>query len=78
MGAKPGKRREVSIGGRRVTTVDVHAHCFVPEVWDIVKDTPLAAAAKANDVPALQQSCKTCHKAFRKKYKEQFRTRPLP
>lgn len=37
-----------------------------------------AAAAKANDIPTLQQSCKTCHKAFRKKYKEQFRTRPLP
>jgi aminocarboxymuconate-semialdehyde decarboxylase len=26
----------------------VHAHCFVPEVWDLVKDTPLAAAAKGN------------------------------
>ena len=32
VGAPPGKRREVSIGGRRVKTVDVHAHCFVPEV----------------------------------------------
>ena len=29
-------------------TVDVHAHCFVPEVWDLVKDTPLAATAKNN------------------------------
>ena len=48
IGAPPGKRREVSIGGRRVKTVDVHAHCFVPEVWDLVKDTPLAATAKAN------------------------------
>ena len=48
VGAPPGKRREVSIGGRRVKTVDVHAHCFVPEVWDLVKDTPLAATAKAN------------------------------
>jgi hypothetical protein len=44
--AKPGKRREATIGGRRVRTVDVHAHCFVPEVWDLVKDTPLAATAK--------------------------------
>src|SRR5439155_1043750 len=34
--------------GRRVKTVDAHAHCFVPEVWDLVKDTPLAAAAKNN------------------------------
>ena len=48
VGAPPGKRREVSIGGRRVKTVDVHAHCFVPEVMDLVKDTPLAATAKAN------------------------------
>jgi hypothetical protein len=36
------------------------------------------AAARANDVPALQASCKSCHKAFRRKYKEQFRPRPLP
>jgi aminocarboxymuconate-semialdehyde decarboxylase len=48
IGAKPGKRREVVLGGRRITTVDAHAHCFVPEVWDLVKDTPLAATAKNN------------------------------
>ena len=39
VGAKPGKRGEVSIAGRRVKTVDVHAHCFVPDVWDLVEDT---------------------------------------
>ena len=48
VGAPPGKRREAFINGKRVRTVDVHAHCFVPEVWDLVKDTPLAAAAKGN------------------------------
>src|SRR5262245_32310042 len=48
IGAPPGKRRELSIGGRRVKTVDAHAHCFVPEVWNLVKDTPLAAAAQNN------------------------------
>jgi aminocarboxymuconate-semialdehyde decarboxylase len=48
-----GKRRELVIAGRRVTTVDVHAHCFVPEVWDLVKDTPLAATAKANQTGAI-------------------------
>src|SRR5438105_4388094 len=48
IGAKPGKRRELSIAGRRVKTVDAHAHCFVPEVWDLVKDTPLAAQARGN------------------------------
>ena len=48
VGAKPGKRREVTISGRRVKTVDLHAHCFVPEVMDLVKDTPLAQTAKGN------------------------------
>jgi aminocarboxymuconate-semialdehyde decarboxylase len=48
VGAAPGKRREVSIAGRRVKTVDVHAHCFVPEVWEVVRNTPLAEQAKGN------------------------------
>src|SRR4029453_18882004 len=48
IGAAPGKRRELFIAGRRVKTVDAHAHCFVPEVWNLVKDTPLAAAAQGN------------------------------
>jgi aminocarboxymuconate-semialdehyde decarboxylase len=43
--AAPGARREVSIAGKRVKVVDVHAHCTIPEVADIVKDTPLAASA---------------------------------
>jgi len=48
-----GARRRAMIGGRRVTVVDVHAHTFVPEVWDLVKDTPLAAAAKNNLTGAI-------------------------
>jgi aminocarboxymuconate-semialdehyde decarboxylase len=47
VGAAAGKRRELSIAGRRVKTVDVHAHCFVPEVMEVVKNTPLAETAKA-------------------------------
>jgi aminocarboxymuconate-semialdehyde decarboxylase len=47
VGAPAGKRRELSIGGRRVRTVDVHAHTFVPEVMDLVKNTPLADYATA-------------------------------
>jgi aminocarboxymuconate-semialdehyde decarboxylase len=43
--APPVKRREVSIAGRRVKVVDVHAHCVIPEVWDLVKDTSLASSA---------------------------------
>src|ERR1700682_1062325 len=41
--AAPAKRREVSVGGKRVKVVDMHAHCVVPEVGDVVKDTSLAS-----------------------------------
>jgi aminocarboxymuconate-semialdehyde decarboxylase len=40
-GAQPAnshKRREVSVAGKRVAVVDVHAHVRVPEAWDLVKD----------------------------------------
>ena len=37
-----GGRRQVSIGGRRIRVVDVHAHCEIPEVLGVVKGTPLA------------------------------------
>ena len=47
VGAPAGKRREVRIGGKRIKTVDVHAHCFMPEVLDLLKDNPLADAARA-------------------------------
>jgi len=33
------RRREITVGGRRVKTVDVHAHCAVPAVLDVVKGT---------------------------------------
>ncbi len=36
-----------------------------------------AAAAKAGDAKATGQSCKTCHKAFRKQYKAEHRKKPL-
>jgi aminocarboxymuconate-semialdehyde decarboxylase len=34
-------RREVRVGGKRVKVVDVHAHATIPEVANVVKDTPL-------------------------------------
>jgi len=42
--AAQGKRREVTVGGRRVRTVDVHAHCAVPDVLDLVKGTAMEKA----------------------------------
>jgi aminocarboxymuconate-semialdehyde decarboxylase len=37
----PPTRRQVTLGGRRVRVIDVHAHCVIP-VSDVVKGTPLA------------------------------------
>jgi len=34
-------RREISIGGRRVKVVDIHAHCGIPAVEKVVSGTPL-------------------------------------
>ena len=42
----PPVRRQVRIGGKRIKTVDVHAHCFFPEVLDLLKDSPLANTAR--------------------------------
>lgn len=36
-----GRRREVALAGRRIKTVDIHAHCVVPEAWDLLKDFDL-------------------------------------
>src|SRR6201998_1921934 len=37
-----GRRREVVVNGKRVKTVDVHAHCIVPEAAAVI-DHPLEA-----------------------------------
>jgi aminocarboxymuconate-semialdehyde decarboxylase len=31
-----GKRREVSVGGRRVTTVDLHCHIEIADIWKVI------------------------------------------
>jgi len=36
-----------------------------------------AAAASGGDIAAAKKSCKSCHKAWRDKYKTQFRTKPI-
>ena len=43
--ATPSKRREVFVGRKRVKVIDVHCHCVVPEVADVVKGTNLASNA---------------------------------
>jgi aminocarboxymuconate-semialdehyde decarboxylase len=37
----PGSRRQVTIGGRRIKVIDIHAHCVIP-VSEVVKGSPLA------------------------------------
>jgi aminocarboxymuconate-semialdehyde decarboxylase len=34
--AVAGRRREVVVGGRRVKTIDVHAHCVIPEAYALL------------------------------------------
>ena len=41
-------RRAITIGGRRVRTVDMHAHVFIQEAWPLVKDLPQVDRAMAN------------------------------
>lgn len=40
--AAQAARREISVGGRRVKVVDIHAHCGFREVDDIIRGTNLA------------------------------------
>ncbi|HEX2827072.1 MAG TPA: amidohydrolase family protein [Burkholderiales bacterium] len=35
-----GKRREVTVGGKRVKVIDVHAHCMIPEALALQGKTP--------------------------------------
>ena len=41
-------RRQVTINGRRVRTIDMHSHVFVQEVWPLVRDLPQVDRAMAN------------------------------
>jgi aminocarboxymuconate-semialdehyde decarboxylase len=41
-GAAPAKYKPVMVGGKKIKTVDVHGHVYVPEVTDFLKGTALA------------------------------------
>ncbi len=45
--AVAGARREVTIAGKRVRTVDAHCHVMIPEALELVKGTPFEQLAKA-------------------------------
>src|SRR5262245_43996898 len=40
-----GPRKQISIGGKRVTVIDVHSHCTVDGVAEVVKGTPFERQA---------------------------------
>src|SRR5687768_5878147 len=45
-------RRLVSVGGRRIRVVDIHAHSyFVPPVMDVVRGTPFAGEVAVKQEP---------------------------
>jgi hypothetical protein len=39
------RRRIVTVAGKRVKVIDIHAHCEFPEVAEVIKGTPLARYA---------------------------------
>src|SRR5258705_13346395 len=43
--AGPVTRKQISIGGKRVTVIDVHSHCTVDGVAEGVKGTPFERQA---------------------------------
>ena len=54
--AQAPARRQVSLGGRRIRVVDVHAHCTVPEVEAVVKGTKFERAGANTGVRVLNQA----------------------
>ena len=45
--AGAGKRREVTVGGRRIRTIDVHCHCTVGDVLDLIKGSAMEPVLRA-------------------------------
>jgi len=43
-------RREVSIGGRRVKVVDIHGHCAIQEVEDVIRGTSVERRVSRNRI----------------------------
>ena len=44
--ASRAKRREISIAGRRVKVIDIHAHAGIPQVAQVLEGTPFARYAQ--------------------------------
>ena len=51
-GAPSGRRRQVVVNGKRVKTVDIHAHCAVPAAMALVGRALEAEALLMSDTSA--------------------------
>jgi len=40
-------RRKIIVKGKRLLTVDIHCHCNITELWDLVKDRPESAELRS-------------------------------
>jgi aminocarboxymuconate-semialdehyde decarboxylase len=49
------RRREVAVGGRRIRTIDVHAHCIIPEAVALMGQKPNRAYFASTWAQRLQQ-----------------------
>jgi len=45
-----GGRKIVTVGGKRVKVVDIHAHCVMPKVADVLKGTDVKGQFPANQI----------------------------
>src|SRR3984893_18248179 len=45
-----GGRKIVMVGGKRVKVVDIHAHCVMPKVADVLKGTDVKGQFPANQI----------------------------
>ena len=45
-----GGRKIVMVGGKRVKVVDIHAHCVIPKVADVLKGTDVKGQFPANQI----------------------------
>jgi aminocarboxymuconate-semialdehyde decarboxylase len=50
-----GRRRQVTVGGRRVRTIDVHSHCVVPGIMEMMGRTTPATPSLVMGTGRLQQ-----------------------
>ncbi len=65
--AQAPTRRQVSIGGKRIKVIDIHSHCTVPEVGEVVKGTKFASNAGPQGGRALGRHRGHARRALRQR-----------